>query len=75
MPLQADTLHRFLFDNAPVKGELVQLPNTWRTILHAAKKARLPASGHGIIGANDCRLRTFVCQSEIRWLIHHANSR
>ena len=42
MPLQADTLHRFLFDNAPVKGELVQLPNTWRTILHAAKKRAYP---------------------------------
>lgn len=24
-----DTLHRFLFKNAPVKGELVHLPNTW----------------------------------------------
>ena len=42
MQLQADNLHRFLFDNAPVKGELVQLPNTWRTILHAAKKRAYP---------------------------------
>lgn len=25
-----DTLHRFLFKNAPVKGQLVHLPNTWR---------------------------------------------
>ncbi|MGB5108277.1 MAG: Hsp33 family molecular chaperone HslO [Formosimonas sp.] len=28
--MTTDTLHRFIFQNAPVKGELVHLPNTWR---------------------------------------------
>lgn len=27
-----DTLHRFLFKNAPVKGELLHLPNTWHNM-------------------------------------------
>ena len=43
MTLPTDTLYRFLFANAPVKGELVQLPHTWRTITHTAKKRAYPA--------------------------------
>lgn len=29
-----DTLHRFLFDTAPVRGELAQLHNSYKTIVH-----------------------------------------
>ena len=50
MTLPTDTLYRFLFDNAPVKGELVQLPNTWHTITHTAKKRAYPAIVTEILG-------------------------
>ena len=50
MPLATDTLYRFLFTNAPVKGELVQLPNTWHTITHTAKKRAYPAIVTEILG-------------------------
>ena len=50
MTLPTDTLYRFLFDNAPVKGELVQLPNTWHTITHTAKKRAYPAVVTEILG-------------------------
>jgi len=29
----SDTLHRFLFENEPMRGEIVQLGATWRTVL------------------------------------------
>ncbi len=48
--LATDTLYRFLFTNAPVKGELVQLPNTWRTITHTAKKHAYPERVTEILG-------------------------
>lgn len=41
-PLPADTLYRFLFADAPVKGELVQLPITWRTIMNTATHRAYP---------------------------------
>lgn len=50
MTLATDTLYRFLFANAPVKGELVQLPNTWHTITHTAKKRAYPAVVTEILG-------------------------
>ena len=50
MTLPTDTLYRFLFANAPVKGELVQLPHTWRTITHTAKKRAYPAVVTEILG-------------------------
>ena len=50
MTLPTDTLYRFLFANAPVKGELVQLPHTWRTIAHTAKKRAYPAVVTEILG-------------------------
>ena len=50
MPLATDTLYRFLFTNAPVKGELVQLPNTWHTITHTAKKRAYPAVVTELLG-------------------------
>ena len=50
MTLPTDTLYRFLFDNAPVKGELVQLTNTWHTITHTAKKRAYPAVVTEILG-------------------------
>ena len=50
MTLPTDTLYRFLFANAPVKGELVQLPNTWRTITQTAKKRAYPAVVTEILG-------------------------
>ena len=28
-----DTLQRFMFENAPVRGELVHLENSWRNVL------------------------------------------
>lgn len=43
----SDTLHRFLFKNAPVKGEIVHLPNTWRDI--RAHK-RYPAAVEKLLG-------------------------
>ena len=43
----SDTLHRFLFKNAPVKGEIVHLPNTWRDI--CAHK-RYPAAVEKLLG-------------------------
>lgn len=30
---QQDTLHRFLFENSPVRGELTRLDTTWTTVL------------------------------------------
>ena len=30
---QADSLHRFLFEQAPIRGELVHLDATWRSVL------------------------------------------
>ena len=50
MTLPTDTLYRFLFANAPVKGELVQLPHTWHTITHTAKKRAYPAVVTEILG-------------------------
>ena len=50
MPLKTDTLHRFLFANAPVKGELVQLPNTWQTIMHTAAHRAYPSIIRDILG-------------------------
>ena len=50
MTLPTDTLYRFLFANVPVKGELVQLPHTWRTITHTAKKRAYPAVVTEILG-------------------------
>ncbi len=50
MTLPTDTLYRFLFANAPVKGELVQLPHTWRTITQTAKKRAYPAVVTEILG-------------------------
>jgi molecular chaperone Hsp33 len=31
--MSPDTLHRFLFENAPIRGEIVRLQATWRTVL------------------------------------------
>lgn len=42
-----DTLHRFLFKNAPVKGELLHLPNTWRNM---RKHQRYPAVVEKLLG-------------------------
>lgn len=42
-----DTLHRFLFQTSPVKGEITHLPNTWRDI--RAHK-RYPAAVEKILG-------------------------
>ncbi|MGL4766586.1 MAG: Hsp33 family molecular chaperone HslO [Formosimonas sp.] len=42
-----DTLHRFLFQSAPVKGEMTHLPNTWRD-MRAHK--RYPAAVEAILG-------------------------
>lgn len=50
MTIAIDTLYRFLFTNAPVKGQLVQLPNTWRTITHTAKKHAHPERVLEILG-------------------------
>lgn len=33
MDIQPDTLHRFVFENAPIRGELVHLDDTWRTVI------------------------------------------
>ena len=30
---QQDSLHRFIFEHAPIRGELVRLNNTWRSVL------------------------------------------
>jgi molecular chaperone Hsp33 len=43
----SDTLHRFLFKNAPVKGELVHLPQTWHDI---RAHRRYPAAVEKILG-------------------------
>ena len=32
MSRQPDALHRFLFENAPIRGEIVRLDATWRTV-------------------------------------------
>ena len=33
MPQDKDSLQRFLFDAAPVRGEIVRLDQTWREVL------------------------------------------
>ena len=33
MKYQADTLHRFLFEHAPIRGERVHLDASWRTVM------------------------------------------
>ncbi|GHA65424.1 33 kDa chaperonin [Formosimonas limnophila] len=43
----SDTLHRFLFKDAPVKGELVHLPKTWRDV---RAYRRYPAAVEKIMG-------------------------
>lgn len=43
----SDTLHRFLFKNAPVKGEFVRLPKTWRDI---RAHRRYPALVEKVLG-------------------------
>lgn len=45
-----DTLHRFLFQNAPVKGELVQLPNTWHDLLKNQHKRHYPLAVKKLLG-------------------------
>jgi molecular chaperone Hsp33 len=32
-PFESDKLHRFIFDNSPVRGEWVHLQHTWQNIL------------------------------------------
>ena len=48
--MNQDTLHRILFKNAPVKGELVQLPNTWQTLLSTNQKRNYPTAVEHLIG-------------------------
>ena len=48
--MNPDTLHRILFQNAPVKGEIVQLPNTWQTLLSTNQKRHYPAAVERLIG-------------------------
>lgn len=45
-----DTLHRILFHNAPVKGELVQLPNTWNCLLTSNQKRHYPPVVERLVG-------------------------
>lgn len=45
-----DTLHRILFQNAPVKGELVQLPNTWNCLLTTNQKRHYPPVVEKLVG-------------------------
>lgn len=45
-----DTLHRFLFQNAPVKGELVQLPHTWQELLAKQHKRHYPLAVKKLLG-------------------------
>jgi molecular chaperone Hsp33 len=33
MKNSSDTLHRFLFENAPIRGEIVHLDHSWRSVL------------------------------------------
>jgi molecular chaperone Hsp33 len=32
MPYEPDTLHRFLFEQSPIRGEIVHLDSAWRTV-------------------------------------------
>jgi len=32
-PFESDKLHRFIFDNSPIRGEWVHLQHTWRNVL------------------------------------------
>lgn len=48
--MNQDTLHRILFQNAPVKGELVQLPNTWQTLLSTNQKRHYPIAVERLLG-------------------------
>lgn len=50
MIIPTDTLYRFLFTNAPVKGELVQLPNTWQRMMQTAHKRAYPEVVVDILG-------------------------
>ncbi|TDR31639.1 Hsp33 family molecular chaperone HslO [Hydromonas duriensis] len=45
-----DTLHRILFQNAPVKGELVQLPSTWQCLLSTNRKRHYPVVVERLLG-------------------------
>ncbi|MFV1996900.1 MAG: Hsp33 family molecular chaperone HslO [Acidiferrobacterales bacterium] len=44
---QTDTLHRFLFENSPVRGELVRLDTTWISVL---QKRAYPKPVQNVLG-------------------------
>lgn len=44
---QLDTLHRFLFENSPIRGELVRLDTTWTTVL---EKRTYPEPVRNVLG-------------------------
>lgn len=44
---QQDTLHRFLFEGSPVRGELVRLDTTWATVL---EKRAYPEPVRNVLG-------------------------
>jgi molecular chaperone Hsp33 len=51
-----DTLQKFIFDNAAVRGELVEISNTWREIQsrHDYPKAVQDAAGRNGAAAPRC---------------------
>ena len=42
-----DKLQRFIFENAAVRGELVELPNTWQQVL---SRKEYPAAVRNLLG-------------------------
>ena len=47
MNANTDSLQRFLFEGAPVRGEIVHLDSTWRAVL---ERHRYPAPLRAVLG-------------------------
>lgn len=47
MTTHSDTLHRFLFENAPIRGEIVHLDATWQAVL---ERREYPPQVRNILG-------------------------
>jgi molecular chaperone Hsp33 len=67
-----DTLQKFIFDNAAVRGELVEISATWREI---QSRHNYPAAGQKTAGRNGGGRRAAVGQPEIQRLDRDADPR
>jgi molecular chaperone Hsp33 len=60
---EKDQLHRFIFDNAPVRGEMVQLQKSWQSIL---ERHEYPAVVRNVLG--EAMAATVLLSATIKFL-------